>query len=91
MARHTIHDLREHLFGALADLRDPSKNAGEAIERAKAIADVARVVVDTAKVQVEFMRVREDAQTTGFLLDAAGETTEGPARPQLEVRAGGRR
>lgn len=90
MAKHTIHDLREHLFGALADLRDPSKDTAKEIERAKAVADLGRVVIDSAKVQVEFMKVRQDAHSAAFLLEEA-EVEEAVTRPQLEVRAGGRR
>ena len=50
-----IEDLREHLFAALDGLRDKDKPMD--IERAKAIAEVARVVVDSAKVEVDHMRV----------------------------------
>jgi len=48
-----IDDLREHLFATLEALRDKEKPME--IDRAKAIAEVAKVVVDTAKVEVSFI------------------------------------
>lgn len=49
-----INDLRNHLFAALDGLADrvnPMK-----VERAKAIADVARVIVDTAKAETQLLQ-----------------------------------
>ncbi|MGH3430841.1 MAG: hypothetical protein ACRDQZ_25275 [Mycobacteriales bacterium] len=50
----TIDDLREHLFGTLDALRD-EKNPMD-IERAKAVAEVAGVIVDSARVEAAFSR-----------------------------------
>lgn len=50
-----IEDLREHLFATLAALRDPEKPME--IDRAKAVADVAKVIVDSAKVENEHMKL----------------------------------
>ena len=50
-----IDQLREHLFATLEGLR--SKDAPLEIERAKAICDVAQVIVNTAKVEVDYLRV----------------------------------
>lgn len=50
---HKVDDLRAHLFATLEALRDPNKPME--IERARAIADVARVVVETAKVEVQYV------------------------------------
>src|SRR4051812_41811670 len=50
---HTIEDLRNHLFGTLASLRDTA--APMETERGRAIAEVARVIVDSAKVEVQHL------------------------------------
>jgi len=51
---HTIDDLRAHLFGTLAALRD--KDSPMDIDRARAVSQVAQTVIDTAKVEVEHIR-----------------------------------
>lgn len=50
-----INDLRDRLFAALDGLADKEKPLE--IERAKAIADVARVIVDTAKAEIQFLHI----------------------------------
>ena len=50
-----IDDLREHLFATLAGLRDEKKPMD--IDRAKAVAEVAKVIVDSAKVECDHMRI----------------------------------
>jgi hypothetical protein len=50
---YNIEDLRNHLFAALAGLADDTKPME--IERAKAIADVARVIVDSAKAEIQLL------------------------------------
>lgn len=73
----TIDSLREHLFAALDGLRDKTNPMD--IERAKAIADVSRVIVDSAKVECDHMKL------TGS--DGSGFIPERPAaaggRPRL--------
>jgi hypothetical protein len=59
-----IEDLRELLFETLTDLRDKDKPME--IERAKAVADVARVLVDSAKVEVEYLRLA-GGKGSGFM------------------------
>lgn len=49
-----INTVRQHLIDTLADLRDRTKPME--VDRARAVADVARVLVDSAKVEVEFIR-----------------------------------
>lgn len=61
---HKIDDLREHLFATLAALRDPQKPME--VDRARAIAEVARVVVDTAKVEVQHLDL-VGGRGSGFL------------------------
>lgn len=84
-----ITDLRNHLFETLEALRDKAQPMD--IARAKAVADVARVIIDTAKVEVDFLRVRGEVRSTGFLLQEPEEheTTETmPARPALVTARG---
>lgn len=64
-----INTLREHLLATLADLRD-RKHPMEP-DRARAVAQVASVLVDTAKVEVDYIKA------TGQ--DRAGFLEESPA------------
>jgi hypothetical protein len=50
-----MDQLREHLMATLASLRDREHPMEP--DRARAVAQVAGVLVDTAKVEVEFLRV----------------------------------
>lgn len=64
--KNKMTDLRDHLFATLEALQDPDKPME--IERAKAIADVAKVLVDSAKVEVAFIVAMDgDVATTGFI------------------------
>ena len=56
-----IEDLRDHLFATLAALRDHEKPMD--IERAKAVAEVSKVIVDSAKVEVEHMKIAGGASS----------------------------
>lgn len=76
-----ITDLREHLFATLEDLRDPEKPMD--LERAKAIADVAQVVINSAKVEVEFCKVTGQVQGSGFIPIAKVEEPEKEALPPV--------
>lgn len=49
-----MNTLREHLMGTLASLRD-RENPMEP-DRARAVAQVASVLVDTAKVEVDYLK-----------------------------------
>ncbi len=75
--KNKINDLRDHLFETLEALKDPEKPMD--IDRAKAVADVARVIVDSAKVEVNFLKVTGGVRSTDFLPDA---DVEAPARPR---------
>jgi hypothetical protein len=57
-----IDDLREHLFATLVALRDGSME----IARAKAIAEVAQVVINSAKVEVDYINAA-GGTGSGFL------------------------
>lgn len=76
-----IEDLREHLFATLEGLRD--KQNPMDIERARAIADVSRVIVDSAKVECDHMKLTA-SDGSGFIpsaprLEHSGE----PGKPRL--------
>lgn len=53
MARNKIEDLRDHLFEALEMVKDGDMP----LDRAKAVADIAQVIVNSAKVEVDMMKV----------------------------------
>lgn len=63
--KNKIEDLRNHLFATLESLQD--KEQPMDIERARAIADVAQVIVNSAKVEVDFVRATERANGTDFM------------------------
>ncbi len=67
MAKNKIDDLRNHLFETLEALKD-TENPMD-LDRAKAVAEVAKVLVDSAKVEVDFLRVTGGMKSTGFLPD----------------------
>lgn len=51
---NNITTVRQHLLDTLADLRN--RETPMDIDRARAVADVARVLVDSAKVEVDFIK-----------------------------------
>lgn len=77
--KNKIVDLRDHLFETLEALKD--KDDPMDLARAKAIADVGRVIVDSAKVEVDFLKVTGGLKSTDFLPTEDDTTT--PSRPRL--------
>lgn len=67
MPQNKIDDLRNHLFATLEALQDEEKPMD--LERAKTIADVAKVLVESAKVEVNFLKVTGATKSTDFLPD----------------------
>lgn len=61
--KNKITDLRNHLFETIESLKDAEKPME--IERAKAIADVAQVIVNSAKVEVDFLRMQGEYENSG--------------------------
>lgn len=53
MPKNSLLDLRNHLFEALERLKDDDREASQEIERAKAISQVAQVIIESAKVEVK--------------------------------------
>lgn len=62
---NTIETLRGHLFKTLEALND-EKNPMD-VGRAKAVAEVAQVVINSAKVEVEHLRVTQGNSVSFFL------------------------
>jgi hypothetical protein len=65
MAKNKMEDLRNHLFAALEGLSDEENPLD--IDRAKAIADVATVIVNSAKVEVDFIRATGRNTESNFI------------------------
>lgn len=63
--KNKIEDLRNHLFAALEGLAD--KESPMELDRARAIANVARVIVDSAKAEVQFLTATGAKRGTGFI------------------------
>jgi len=57
-------DLRNHLFEVMEALKDEEKPMD--IARAKAVVDVAQVLVDSAKVEVAFLEAIDSSESTEF-------------------------
>ena len=77
-----IEDLRTHLFETLEALKD--KTHPMELDRAKAVAGVAQVIVDSARVEVEMARVTGGLVGSGFLPQGKLEHKPGaPQQPRL--------
>lgn len=57
--KNRLQDARDHLFATLEGLLDEDKPME--LDRARAVADVAQVIVNSAKVEVQAMRVLSGA------------------------------
>jgi len=90
--KNKIDDLRNHLFETLEALKDEEKPMD--LERARTIAEVAKVVVASAKVEVDCMRVTGAVRGTGFIPEdryLEEKPAEGPKpveRPEPAARGG---
>lgn len=68
MPKNKIEDLRNHLFATLESLQDEDNPMD--IDRAKAIASVAQVIINSAKIEVDFIKATGmSSGTTGFIPD----------------------
>jgi hypothetical protein len=81
--KNKIDDLRNHLFETLEALKDEDKPME--IARAKAVADVARVIVESAKIEVDFLKVTGALRGTDFLPNGE-EGTEPKKLPAARPR-----
>lgn len=79
--KNKIEDLRDHLFATLEGLRD--KEAPMDIERAKAVSQVAQVVIESAKVECKYVEL-VGGKGIGFMGDTAALPASAPSdRPRL--------
>lgn len=76
-------DLRNHLFEALERLSDDEKPLDEEIKRAKAICEVAQVLVNTAKVEVDLVAAVEGSRASEFFDAAEDRLLTGGENEQL--------
>lgn len=86
MPKNRIEDLRNHLFAALEGLADTEKPLE--LERARAIADVAKVVIESAKVEVSFLKVVDGGRGSGFMPVDPGIEEPAPGPRKLAAGAG---
>jgi hypothetical protein len=63
MAKDKIQDLRNHLFETIEMLKEGDID----IDRAKAISEVAQVIINSAKVEVQFLKEMGSNRHTGFI------------------------
>lgn len=63
--KNKIEDLRNHLFAAIEGLMDEDKPME--IDRAKAVAEVAQVIVNSAKIEVDFLKATGSTGGTSFI------------------------
>ncbi len=83
---HNIDDLRSRLFAALDGLADEKKPME--VERAKAIADVARVIVDSAKAEIQLLHATGASRaTTKFI--PVDVVEEAPGARRISAGPGG--
>jgi hypothetical protein len=75
--KNKIEDLRNHLFATIEGLLD--KESPMDISRAKAVADVAAVLVDSAKAETAFLATVGGTEGTGFI-----------QQPKLKALTGGK-
>lgn len=69
--KNKIEDLRNHLFETIEALRDEEKPFD--VNRARAVADVARVIVESAKLEVAMMEVTGSLCVTNFFPDGGAD------------------
>ncbi|MDE2325346.1 MAG: hypothetical protein KGL51_11870 [Betaproteobacteria bacterium] len=65
MSNATITDMREHLMKTLESLRDRENPMD--VDRARAVAQVASVLVDSAKVEVEYIKATNAPGDSPFI------------------------
>ena len=83
--QNKMSDLRNHLFATLEALSD--KDQPMDIERAKAISEVAQVVINSAKTEIELIKAVGNLGETSDFFERK-PVTEGSDRPRLVSGAG---
>ena len=65
MPRNKIEDLRNHMFATIEGLLDEKDPMD--IDRARAIAEVGKVIVESAKAEVMYLNVTKSVDTSLFM------------------------
>jgi hypothetical protein len=65
MPRNKIEDLRNHMFATIESLLDEENPMD--IDRAKAVAEVGKVIVESAKAEVMYLKVTRSEDTSLFM------------------------
>lgn len=72
MARNKMNDLRDHLFAQLERLNDESitpEEIDQEVKKAKAITQVANVIVNSARVEVDYVKTTGGLKTESPLFE----------------------
>lgn len=72
--KNKIDDLRNHLFETLEALKDEEKPMD--LDRARAVADVSRVIIDSARVEVAFLKATDALRGSDFFPSELPQGTE---------------
>lgn len=78
MAKNKINDLRDHLFETIEALKDEEKPM--AVDRAKAICEVAAQIINSAKVEVDLLKVVSGSTPGSGFFNLPEESRELPLR-----------
>ncbi|KAA1013001.1 hypothetical protein FVF58_09425 [Paraburkholderia panacisoli] len=73
----TITDMREHLMQTLAALRDRDNPMD--VDRARAVAQVAGVLVDSAKVEVDYIKATGTEGESVFMASVTNDPSRLPS------------
>jgi hypothetical protein len=77
--KNNIEGLREHLFDALAKLKDGKID----VATARAVSDIGQTIINTARVEIDYAKATKTDVSTGFIprrIDAL-PAAEKPAAP----------
>lgn len=77
--KNKITDLRNHLFATLEALQDAEKPMD--IERARAVADVAKVVIDSVRSETDFIKATGAITSSGFIPEDVPALSHKPVGP----------
>ncbi|MDE3023144.1 MAG: hypothetical protein KGI54_15060 [Pseudomonadota bacterium] len=75
-----INTLRDNLFETLAALKD--KDNPMALDRARAISEVAQTIINSAKVEVDFIKHARGKSISGFI-ENQGDSNSDISGPQV--------
>jgi hypothetical protein len=68
--KNKMEDLRDHLFETIEMLKDP--DSGMDVKKAKAIAEIGKVLVDSARTEIQFNNTI-GGRGSGFISDGGNE------------------